>query len=104
MVANDTKDTLEKQLTDLREEFDSWKERARGRAEDFGDDVSDWADDAVEQARGTGRALRARTLDATDVVSENPTIFSSAAALAAVAGIAAGILIGQAMERHRRWF
>lgn len=104
MAANDTKDAVEKQLADLREEFDTWKKRARSRAEDVGDDISDWADDAAEQARGAGRALRAKAQDAADVVSENPSIFSGAAALAAIAGVAAGILIGQAIERQRRWF
>lgn len=108
MAANDTpqaaKDALEKQLADLRDEFDTWKKRARARAEDVGGDVADWADDASDQARRTGRALKARAQDAADVVSENPTIFSGAAVVAAIVGLATGILIGQAVERQRRWF
>lgn len=108
MAANDTaqaaKDAIEKQIAELRDEFEVWKKRARSRAEDVGEDVADWADDAADQARSTGRALKARAQDAAEVVSGNPTIFSGAAAIAAVVGVAAGILIGQAIERQRRWF
>lgn len=105
MAANDTaKDALEKQVAELRDEFDTWKNRARSQAEGVGQDVADWADDVADHVRGTGRALRSRAEDAADIVAENPTIFSSAAAFAAMAGLAAGILIGQAMERQRRWF
>jgi len=101
--SKDVRDTLERQISDLRKEMEAISRSLGARASDAIDDAQDALGAAASRANGAAEAVGRRARAVTDALEEHPgtaaAVLSSAGVVGFMVGLVAGYLLAGGARR-----